>query len=264
MYAYDPDVKMLDKAHVYPSTENPQLTSVVTPATVFKQKAAPTAVTSAEVTFVLHGKPVALAGTWYAYRINLAMDVTTIPTSRMLHTGSKLLNEAMVMGNRSWTYHSNGVANITTSEQKYYPLYRVKTGNGRIAIDLDNSVKALKWIKLIGYSVFGRRQVGYQSAHEVDTDDWVALRIDGANGDVISNNPTANGAFAVLHCGTPANNTQGVIDYHTFDRDGLHTHTFSDCNSTLRQLNLRLQDHNGDAAHFGRIHLWFKVCTLHG
>ena len=221
-----------------------------------------------DVNVIVHGEPkdVSSTVTWYAYRMNFAANLTKVPTLDQLRCGhnsqSSLQAQAITMAHR-------GVAtsephSVSEGDNEYYPLYRVNRLNKHIAIDLDNGVKAIKWIKLMGYSVFGKRHVGFESAHETEISDWIALRIDGADGDVISNNATANGAFAILHCGTPENNTQGVLNYHAFDRDGLHLHNFANCTSTLRKLNLRLQDHKGDDAHFGRVHLWLKVCAMHG
>ena len=222
-----------------------------------------------DVNVIVHGEPADVYPwyTWYAYRMNFAANLTKIPTLGQLRCAGKanqssLQAEAITMAHR-------GVAtsephSVSGGDNEYYPLYRVNREHKHIAIDLDNGVKAIKWIKLMGYSVFGKRHVGFESAHETDISDWIALRIDGADGDVISNNATANGAFAILHCGTPENNTQGVLNYHAFDRDGLHLHNFANCTSTLRKLNLRLQDHKGDDAHFGRVHLWLKVCAMHG
>ena len=52
-------------------------------------------------------------------------------------------------------------------------------------------------MKLIGYSVFNKRQVGFQNAHEVIQDDFVALHINEVEGGVISNNAAANGLRSV-------------------------------------------------------------------
>ena len=133
-----------------------------------------------------------------------------------------------------------------------------------MSVKLDHGVKSLHWVKLMGYSVFNKRQVGFQSAHEMITDDWVALHIDEFQGDVVSNNKTANGAFAVLHVGGTADNHAGAIEFHQHESAGLHTHYFENHQSTVRNLNMRFLDRNGGPAHFGRIHLWFKVCVQHG
>ena len=105
---------------------------------------------------------------------------------------------------------------------------------------------------------------GFQSAHEVIADDWIALHINEIEGGVISNNKTANGAFCVLHVGGAKDNEVGAVEFHQHDPNGLFTHYFDNHQSTIRNMNLKLLDRKGDPAHFGRIHLWFKICVEHG
>jgi len=149
----------------------------------------------------------------------------------------------------------------------YYPLYKVNkwlTSTGTISVKLDHGVKSLNYVKLIGYSIFNKRQVGFQSAHEMIQDDWVAMHINEIEGGVVSNNANANGAFCVLHVGGNKDNETGAIEFHQHDPNGLYTHYFDNHQSTVRNLNLRFLDRKGEAAHFGRIHLWFKLCVQHG
>ena len=129
---------------------------------------------------------------------------------------------------------------------------------------LDHGVKEVNCIKLVGYSIANKRQVGLHHAHEMNEDDYLILRINEIDGKVISNNRFANGAFAVLHAGSSHNNLVGAIEYHMFDTvNGIVTQELTG-NSVLRNLTLELTDRRGQAAHFGRLHLWFKLHVTHG
>ena len=202
--------------------------------------------------------------TQYCYRLNFAVNCT-LPPEDHLHPNQ---DEHGRLQMRFGLRHSHNHKAITNwRERMYFPLYKVNkwlTDSGKVAVKLDHGVKSLHWIKLMGYSVFNKRQVGFQSTHEMITDDWVALHIDEFQGDVVSNNKTANGSFAVLHVGGTADNHAGAIEFHQHDPAGLHTHYFENHQSTVRNLNMRFLDRNGGPAHFGRIHLWFKVCVQHG
>ena len=137
----------------------------------------------------------------------------------------------------------------------------VLTSTGEIQVNFDHGVRKVRWIKLVGYSVFDKRQSGFQT-HEASNDDWVAMRIKNVDGEVVSNNVYAHGSFAILHMGGQRDNQSGAIEYHTHDTEGISTLRFD--GGVMRELNLRFTDRNGDPAHFGRIHLWLKVGVNHG
>lgn len=214
----------------------------------------------------------------YAYRLNFNINVTkpvlnhehgttTSSTAKFDFNTGGVAATQKALEYRHNLRHSVFDTKITEAEKCYYPLYKVRkwlTNNGDIAVAMDHGVKSLHWMKLIGYSVFNKRQVGFQNAHEVFSDDWVALHVNEVQGGVISNNQFANGAFAVLHVGGTNDNMVGAIEYHAHDPAGLFTHYFDNHQSTIRNLNLKFLDRKGEAAHFGRIHLWFKVCVQHG
>jgi hypothetical protein len=216
----------------------------------------------------------------YAYRLNTAVNCTHvhIPYKYKLHSSTdleaalslRLRHTQRMFYKKPGSFDGLSDAEIGArfEECMPMPLYKVNkwlTNTGAISMKLDHGVKALNWIKLCGYSVFNKRQVGFAHAHEQISDDWVTLRIDGVDGDVVSNNTQANGAFAVLHVGSHGDNSVGAIEYHAHDPDGLHSHVF-ECpqSNPSGELRLRFTDRQGGAAHFGRIHLWFKICVAHG
>ena len=203
----------------------------------------------------------ALSGQIVCYRLNRGVECT-LPALSWQYFAIDDKEEEM-LSQRHTKSHSDS-SNV--EEKLYYPLYKVKkwlTNNGEISISLDHGVKAMKWMKLVGYSCFNKRQVGFQHAHEMIADDWIAVHIDEVAGNVISNNATANGAFCVLHVGNSHDNKLGAAEFHDHDPNGLFTHHFENQQS-IRKLNLKLRDRQGNAAHFGRIHLWFKICVQHG
>jgi len=153
-------------------------------------------------------------------------------------------------------------------ENFYYPLFVQKpwlAGN-TLRASLDHGVKQVRKIQLVGYSLQNKRQIGLQSAHDVSEDDYLILKINEINGQVLSNNRFANGSFAVLHSGSTSDNEVGAIEYNRF---GSHINPIAEqhvdsMDSTIRNLTLEIVDRKGEAAHFGRMHLWFKLLVTHG
>jgi hypothetical protein len=209
-------------------------------------------------------------GTYVCYRLNFAINCTAPVAPWTYGVKTAPVSEKAAIDNRHLLVQGVSASSDTGEfdlEQMFYPLYKVNkwlTNTGQVQCRLDHGVKALSWIKLIGYSVFNKRQVGFAHGHEMISDDWVALHIDEVKGGIISNNSTANGAFAVLHTGGSGDNVSGAIEFHEQDPQGLFTHYFDNHQSTIRNLNLKFLDRQGNAAHFGRIHLWFKLCVAHG
>ncbi len=201
----------------------------------------------------------------WAYRLNFSINLTQVPEHWYLSAASAADKAKHIV---KWRHKTmQGPTSLPTKQRLYYPMYKVNkwlTNNGDISVSLDHGVKSLHWIKLVAYSVFNKRQVGFQAAHEMEQDDWVAMHVNEVEGGVVSNNPSANGAFCVLHVGGAKDNETGAVEYHAHDPQGLYTHYFDNHNSTIRNLNLRFLDRKGNAAHFGRIHLWFKLCVQHG
>ena len=152
-------------------------------------------------------------------------------------------------------------------ETDFYPLYVHKKwlAGPTLRAALDHGVKQCSCIKLVGYSVANKRQVGLHHAHEMQADDYLVLRINEIEGHVVSNNRFANGAFAVLYSGSSADNQVGAVEYSQFDTvNGVVVQNLDATNSVLRNLTLEITDRMGNPAHFGRMHLWFKLLVTHG
>ena len=144
-----------------------------------------------------------------------------------------------------------------------YHMKQWRTGQALTA-ELDHGVKQVEEVRLMGYSLINKRQVGPQHAHEMIQDDYLILRIKEVEGRVISNNRHANGAFAILYAGSNADNTKGGVDVHRYDTDGIVRQRVDATNSVMRNLTVELLDRTGQPAHFGRLHLWFKILASHG
>ena len=123
--------------------------------------------------------------------------------------------------------------------------------------------KGIQWIKLVGYSIFDKPQVGYDSGHQHRHEDYLTVRIKGIDGNVISNNKSVEGAFCVLHGGAHSDRLTGSTEFQHHDMQGIAQLGFS-CPSQVRQLTFEILDQDAHPAKFGRIHLWLKACVLHG
>ena len=196
------------------------------------------------------------------YRLNIDINATSIPVPVAYKSQPDDIQKRLIFEQR----HTTEIPGVTGSdlEKAYFPLYRLNKPSAHINAALDHGVKALHWIKLIGYSMFNKRQVGFAHQHEMIEDDWVAMSIEQIQGNVISNNPHANGSFAVLHVGSSDDSKLGATEFYQHDPQGIYTHYFDNHQSTIRNLNFKFVDRKGNPAHFGRIHLWFKMCVAHG
>lgn len=157
------------------------------------------------------------------------------------------------------------IESAVPDEIKPYPLYLNKKWSHGTTLyaNLDHGVKSLACIKLTGYSIVNKRQVGVIHQHEMINDDYFILHINEIEGKIVSNNKYANGAFAVLH--TPVGDqSEGAIEHSLFDPHGIVVHHFDNCDSTIRNLTIKVTDRRGQPAHIGRLHLWFKLLVLHG
>jgi hypothetical protein len=208
----------------------------------------------------------------YVYKLNYAINVSlptpvTYNATNLLTvapdatTTSRMLN-AMLMMERHLCFTNMTATDVR--ERRLYPLYRVARPAKELVVHLDRGVKAVHSIKLMGASIVNKRQAGFATAHEYQTDDWAALHIKEVQGEVISDNRSANGCFACLHAGHLSNMTAGAADLYEQHPDGLVTHTFEQPRTDLRTLTCSFTDTDGEPAHLGRVHLWFKLCVTHG
>ena len=202
----------------------------------------------------------------YALRLNHSINATTINEIVEVDRSKRL-----VAGNHRYG-KPESLTNNATLEQRHllgfhlYPMYHMKqwrTGQSLTA-ELDHGVKQVEEVRLMGYSLINKRNVGPQHAHEMIQDDYLILRIKEVEGRVISNNRHANGAFAILYAGSNADNTKGGVDVHRYDTDGIVRQRVDATNSVMRNLTVELLDRTGQPAHFGRLHLWFKILASHG
>ena len=222
-----------------------------------------------------------LSSTHYAYRLNHSFNATAPPMqmeSRTITTDDErmthdLAARATIQINHSWADNSpSEQPEINASNQlpeklakkMAYPLFKLTRPDVKLRVKLDRGVKAVHWLQLKAATFVNKRQVGFQSAHEMVHDDWAALTIEEVHGEVISNNPVASGAFAVLHTGHHDDAKTGAVELHQTEPNGLVTHYFEAPRTDLRSLTISARDRTGEPAHLGRMHLWFKLCVSHG
>ena len=211
----------------------------------------------------------------YALRLNHSINATTI--NEPIDTNrSKRIVEPFPGHDYDVTPLTGDETHIATLAQRQdvtmwggghlYPMYHMKEWRSgqSLTAELDHGVKQVEEVRLMGYSLMNKRNVGPQHAHEMIQDDYLILRIKEVEGKVISNNRHANGAFAILYAGSHADNTKGGVDVHKYDTDGIVVRRVDATNSVMRNLTVELLDRTGKPAHFGRLHLWFKILATHG
>tara|TARA_Y100000768_G_C23980739_1_gene685640 strand:+ start:443 stop:1447 length:1005 start_codon:yes stop_codon:yes gene_type:complete len=204
------------------------------------------------------------------YRLNRTISTTKPPFGLIANFLSDT-SVAALLADRKTVQHSvyetRDVADPSSkiAQRTYYPVHKLtKVKSHEHRIKFDHGVKSVTSIKLVGYSVFGKKRAGFAHLHESVDDDFIIVNIKGVRGEVVSNNDFASGAFAVLHTGTDAEASTGAIEYYAYDANGLANYKFETPTSCLRQLDFEFLNRKGEPAHFGRMHLWLKVCVLHG
>ncbi len=192
-----------------------------------------------------------------ALRLNMTVNCTAIPKD--------VRKKTEMFKAHAGNHQIVDITNRHESSHAHYPLFRLNPylSGSTLTANLDSGVKYVNCIKLLGYSVAAKRQVGVAHGHEMSADDYLILRIKEVQGKVVSNNSHANGAFAILYAGATDNNNIGGIEFHRFDAEnGIAVQSMQP--TILRNLTLEVLDRFGNPAHFGRLHLWFKLLATHG
>ena len=206
-----------------------------------------------------------ITATTYAYRVSASVNATEPPITievmgRDEERGTALKNRHNLSLSSLVNY------DISTGQDptQVYPLFRMRTPPPYVKVHWDRGVKQVHWIKLVGASLFNKRQAGFESQHEFHNDDYLVVHVDEISGETISNSEHVRGAFAVLHAGTASDTDTGAVEVHMHEPQGLVEHHFERPRTDLHGMTLRFKDARGGDAHFGRIHLWFKLCVSHG
>jgi hypothetical protein len=216
-----------------------------------------------------------------AIRVNASLNCTQLPEDALRRSTQEVVHRQDVSGysnrfatlefrNEAYEYMSTNraayAAETPSTENFYYPLYRAKNwAHGKeLVARLDHGVKQVAAVKLLGYSLVNKRQVGVQHAHEMQADDYLIMRIKEIDGHVISNNHYADGAFAILRAGDTSNMIVGAAEFSSYEPNGIVCVPVHTSHSTVRNLTIEITDRLGAPAHFGRLHLWFKLLVTHG
>ena len=203
----------------------------------------------------------------YALRLNHSINATTINEPIDANRSKRIVAAVTTDAKETLIATLENRQNVTMwGGGHLYPMYHMKEWRSgqSLTAELDHGVKQVEEVRLMGYSLMNKRNVGPQHAHEMIQDDYLILRIKEVEGKVISNNRHANGAFAILYAGSHADNTKGGVDVHKYDTDGIVVRRVDATNSVMRNLTVELLDRTGKPAHFGRLHLWFKILATHG
>ena len=212
-----------------------------------------------------------------AYRISAKIDCTSLPNNEPLNDANRyfergsnnITNVKLDIRNQWWQHGRMHAARShptggTFRKNHHTPMFVHEThDDSKLTATLAHNIKCVHHIKLVGYSIVGKRQVNITHSHEMPVDDYLILRIKEVDGQVRSNNVNADHSFAVLPLPHTINDAHGAVDVHRFDYDcGIANQPVSIMN--LQRLTLEVLDRFGKPAHFGRIHLWFKLHVSHG
>ena len=209
-----------------------------------------------------------------AYRISAKIDCTSVPdneplndTDRYFERGSNNITKVNLQKRNQWHQIGRSHTRLHPGPQygnEHTPMFVHEThDDSKLTATLAHNIKSVHHIKLVGYSIVGKRQVNITHSHEMPVDDYLILRIKEVDGQVRSNNVNADHSFAVLPLPHTINDAHGAVDVHRFDYDcGIANQPVSIMN--LQRLTLEVLDRFGKPAHFGRIHLWFKLHVSHG
>lgn len=140
-----------------------------------------------------------------------------------------------------------------------FPLFKVVSQN-KLTLRFEQPVE-MEWLKLVGYTITKAEHSGFATAHEKSQHDWTSLWCDELTGTTLSNHAQAQGALTVLHMGKHREKNDGTSNYHIYDPAGLFTYTETR-RRKIDKLSLTLRNHLGGLAHYGQLHMWFKVCTV--
>lgn len=198
----------------------------------------------------------------YAYRLSEAFNCTLIGPTVTPYALEGIADSARESAQLTQRHRLKHSLTLPAAEQRFFPLYRVHRHSDTILrVRFTHSVRKVHWIKLCGYSMFDKRRQPFhvRNAESVN-DDWVAVFVKDVRGQILSNNTAANGAFAILHTGGSRDMQSGGVEYHTHDACGIFE---ADVDSLARGLEVTMRDSLGAPAHFGRIHLWFKLSVTH-
>ena len=211
---------------------------------------------------------------WYAYRVSANVDCTLPPvdfTSRCISDLSaskqeRLKHRAAITFDDAWA--SKGQTPRKPGERRrFFPCFRLRNDLSKpLVVPFGHTVKCIHEVKLHSYSLFSAAQdTEYQHGHELNPTNWIAMELAGVQGEVMSNNPHANGAFAILHAGAMhKDSTSGINEHYETHPQGLVKVKFERPISTMRELRVSFRNSKGVAPRAARIHLWFKLWVTQG
>ena len=223
---------------------------------------------------------VSLPTATYAYRVSTNINCTMPPDTLVTRTRTvdhsntaqriqtQLEARNCLIFDEQWaSVNPTNTARTPGERKRFFPLFRMRNSVPKpLTVSLGHTIKSVYAVKLCGYSVVNAAaDHDYQHGHELEPSDWIAIDLKDIQGEVMSNNPHANGAFAVLHAGHVQNSSlSGAVEYHTHDPQGIVSVQFERPTSAMRQLEVSFRNAKGAIPNAARIHLWFKLVVSQG
>lgn len=139
-------------------------------------------------------------------------------------------------------------------------MYKLRTSENVLRLPLDNRIKQVHAITLLGYKLGALLEADNVAHHETKVDDYAILHVEGVNGKVMSNVPAADGAFAVLRLNAEVENrTMGeTVEHSHYDPKGIVTQRL-ETTHRMRELVVHIKNAAGEPMRTGRAHLWFRL-----
>lgn len=211
---------------------------------------------------------------WYAYRVSANVDCTLPPSDfttngiseQVASKQERLKHRAAITFDDAWASKGK-TARKPGERRRFFPCFRLRNDLSKpLVVPFGHTVKCVHEVKLHSYSLLSATQDSeYQHGHELNPTNWVAMELAGVQGEVMSNNPHANGAFAILHAGQMHNDTSsGLNEHYETHPQGLVKVKFERPISTMRELRVSFRNPKGEAPRAARIHLWFKLWVTQG
>ena len=203
------------------------------------------------------------------FRVNRAVQVTKMPTNfptngQVMSTSGTNVTLATRHEASLGTLYKESDPGNNLYEHLLYPLYRAvnfaddRNEQRKLRVHLDTRFKKVHCVQLVAYELANKPQVDFAHAHELSIDDYIVMRVRELEGDVVSNNRHANGAFAVLNTGAMLDNPHGGRYYSQYEKGGIVTQRITPAKK-INSLTLDISDRKGNPARLGRVHFWFKV-----
>ena len=199
----------------------------------------------------------------YCIRIDMSINATTIPRENM--SDSSNAEHGTKRDLRQWVNTDDGSdtpgnlfnrhllssgigQGLNNYERYFYPMYKMKMIPRTVTARLDNGIKSIKELVLVGYSLTPHTH-REEHGHEVSREQLILLRLNEVDGSIVSNSAQAKGVLAVLF-----RDEKGGKNFD-YDNGIIRVPV----NGAVRNLTFTATDIDGKPAKIGRLNLWLKL-----